>query len=133
MFNILLSIIFSNSDEYIIDQSLAFFQQIYNSKDNSESEITELFQDFMGKLESAVDQGEEHFIRRILKLLLIIIDDSEKKKTADIESLLTKKKGITAKFIIINETIYSSDSMKKIVMNLSLNTTLLELRKMFSK
>lgn len=70
---------------------------------------------------------------KTLKLIEIVIDDSEKNCDAKIQSLLSKKKAESIKYLIINEVNYVNESAKKLDLTIQQNQTLLELRKTLAK
>ena len=72
-------------------------------------------------------------VDRTIRLLEVVINDSEKNTETSIESLISKKKSEEAKFIVINETSYNPDAVKKIEKIIPLNTSVIRLRKILAK
>lgn len=72
-------------------------------------------------------------VGKTIKLIEVVINDSEKNVDTNIESLTSKKKYEEIKFIIINETSYSSDIVKKVEKYIPMNMPVIRLRKMLAK
>ena len=71
-------------------------------------------------------------IKKTMRLLNIIIDNSEKKYNLEIESLITKEKSENVNIIIINDIVYVSEYSKKKEINVSLNMTLYQFKKLLT-
>lgn len=120
----------NNPDIY--EKSLDFFLQIYNAKDNELDDITILFDSILKLLQEYKASKEIIQIKKTLRLLNIIIDNSEKKYNLEIESLITKEKSENVNIIIINDIVYVSQYSKKKEINVSLNMTLYQFKKLLT-
>ena len=110
----LIDMIYLIESEPINNQVLYFFIELYNSKENSQEEIDEFFGKLVSNFKKYYEEKKFEMVNQTLKLIEVVINDSEKNADTGIESLSSKKKPEEAKFIIINETSYSSDAIKKI-------------------
>lgn len=107
--------------------------ELYNSKTNTQEEIDEFFHKLLGDFKKYYEEKKFQMAGKTIKLIEVVINDSEKNIDTNIESLTSKKKFEEVKFIIINETSYSSDIVKKVEKYLPMNTPVIRLRKMLAK
>lgn len=129
----LLDMVYLVEAEAISAQVLHFFIELYSSKDNSQEEIDEFFEKLMNDFKKYVEEKEYRLVGKTINLIQVVINDSEKNVETNIDSLTSKKKFEEVKFIIINETSYSSDMVKKLEKVLPLNMPVIRLRKLLAK
>ena len=129
----LIQMIYLVESETINSQVLHFFVELYNSKTNTQEEIDEFFNKLLGDFKKYYEEKEFQMAGKTIKLIEVVINDSEKNIDTNIESLTSKKKFEEVKFIIINETSYSSDIVKKVEKYLPMNTPVIRLRKILAK
>lgn len=134
LIDIIIEMVYHIKSETINSQVLNFFIELYTSKENSQAEIDEFLNRFLGDFKIQYESKSYHMLVQTIKLMEVVINDSEKNVETKINSLISKKEADSVKFIIINELSYiSSDSLKKSDMVLPMNTPIIKLRKLLAK
>ena len=74
--DVMMEIIFQAKDEAIADSGLAFFAEVYASKNNSQEEIDGFVNELIKQLKEYDELKEEKKLARTLSMIEIAIDDS---------------------------------------------------------
>ncbi len=91
LIDIIVQMVYFIKSETINNQVLAFFIELYTSKDNSQAEIDQFLTKLLSDFQHEYESKNFRMLVQTIKLIEVVINDSEKNVETKINSLISKK------------------------------------------